>query len=297
MIRSHKPERLALLLVQRGAALVLFATLLLSGCASPPIAGYDALAKASQDIQSGSSTAYTNVEQRLRDFAIVTAPNAPLSPDTFTKLSVGKISFDISPELTFREQQMGVLVAYTTALQKLAGKDYNKDLDSSTKSLAGALAAIAPQAKAIVDIFATVVDELAKAAANRERKDALKKVMDRAQPAMEQLATLIASSNEKIAAYAEIMRDTYVRHANAWRPSYGTLARYEFDQKAADAIDGYSLISNQLTAVSNAAKKLPAAHAELRKSLDAPETPQEAIKDVFAEIQGMRGFYKGLESK
>lgn len=267
-------------------------------CTSVPVGRYQALRAASQDVLTKTSETYTKIEKRQRDFAVLTAPKADLTPNSFQP-TINGTSFDIAPELAYRENALRAIVSYTELLESLAGKDLNSDVDRSVQELGASLRGLGGDSaqQQIVGGFTTVIDGLARGLTDRKRREALATAMDRAQPAIETLSQLLQGSNKKIAVFVELMRSSYVRHANAARPPHGTWARYEFDLEIADIFEEAVHIEEALKSASTAIGKLPQAHREIRESLDQRERPLAALRELMGEAKQLKGFYKNLATQ
>ncbi len=270
----------------------------LTSCASIPVGRYQALRVASQDVLAKTSETYSRIERRQHDFVIMTEPNRPLTADSFRPMVQG-ISYDIAPELRYRESAIRVLVSYTDVLEALASKDFESDVDRSVQDLSSRLRALnnSPGFKEASNGFASVVDVVGRGTTNRMKKKALANTMDRAQPAVDKLCLLVQGSNNKITEFVNMMRDRYVAHANVARPAYGTAARYKSDMEVADIIEESVQITEALKSTSVAIGKLPQAHREIRESLDQKEQPLTALREMLAEAQRLQGFYKNLPNK
>lgn len=268
---------------------------LLASCSTVPVGRYQALRAAGQDVLEKTSETYARIEKRQRGFAVLTAPNQPLTVNSF-RPTVQGVSYDIAPELRYRENALGVLVSYASVLEALASQDFESGVDRSAQELASRLRALdnSPNAKEISNLFAAVVDSVGREITNRMRKKALATAMDMAQPAVDKLGLLIQGSNDKIAVFVGLMRDRYVAHANADRPAYGTAARYQFDLEVAEALEETAQIIEALKSTSTAVGKLPQAHREIRESLDRKDRPLMALREMLAETQRLQGFYKSL---
>lgn len=271
---------------------------LLASCTTVPVGRYQALRAAGQDVLEKTSETYARIEKRQRGFAVLTAPNQPLTANSF-RPTVQGASYDIAPELRYRENALGVLVSYASVLEALASKDFESGVDRSAQELASRLRALdsGPNAKEISNVFAAVVDSVGREVTNRMRKRALATAMDMAQPAVDKLCLLIQGSNDKITVFVGLMRDRYVAHANADRPAYGTAARYRFDLEIADVLEETGQIIEALKSTSTAVGQLPQAHREIRESLDHKERPLTALREMLAETRRLQGFYKSLPNK
>lgn len=128
---------------------VFIIVLLTVGCSSIPVGKFDVLAESSQGILNCTSETYTRIEKLQRNYVVERVPNAPLSRDTFHPVTIvnGQIeSFDLTPELDFREDALQVLVNYTLVLQAFAKRDFEGDVDKAAADFAGSVKSLAATA-------------------------------------------------------------------------------------------------------------------------------------------------------
>ncbi len=279
--------------VRRGATVLL--ALALVGCNALPSGRFQAFSAASEEISARTTDTYARIEKWQRDFVVLSAPDKPLSTDTFRPVVQG-VSFDIRPELQYREATLNVLVMYAKALESLVGKDYATDIDKSAQDLAASVRGLRSDGEnaAASNAFGAVADLLGTELTNWMRKRALEKAMDLGQPGVDTLTGLLRQSNVKIVRFTDEMRDRYIAHAQAARPAFGTWERYRFDVKVADALAEFGEIGQALQSANSALEQLPGAHREIRVSLESREHPLDALHQTIQEAQRLRGFYKSL---
>jgi hypothetical protein len=293
--KMHRYHRLKM---SYGFSLLLAATLLFS-CASIPVGKYEALNDSSRQILAGTTDTYTRIEKLQRYFAVVTAPNEPITADFF-KPEVDGQSFDITPELRFRETALEVMVKYTTFLSALSSKDYQSDVDKASQDLAGSLKNLVSSVSDTADaakasgIAATLVNVISKQVIEHRRADALRKAMDMAQDDITGLSNLIIGSNKKITDFVLLMQGRIIAHANAARPAYGSADRITFDSNIAVLLAEIADVNASLDSVSSAIAKIPGAHKEVRAALDKKPTTLEALQSLVQEAQRANKFYRNL---
>lgn len=272
------------------------------GCTTIPAGKFDVLAGSSQNILSGITETYTRIEKLQRSFAVEIAQDKPLTQDSFKPVIDGQ-SFDITPELHFREAALQVLVKYTLVLQSLAKRDFEGDVDRAALELSGSLKSLAATAapnKEIAQqasgILATVVNVIGREIVRKERLDALKTVMDSAQGDIEKLAKLIVGSNGKIKDVVNIMLGRIVAHKNHMRPSISNpIERAKFDTEVSLIIADVEDINNAIDGLSTAIAKIPPAHAEIRNALDEKTTGLNALPQLVEEAQRIGQFYRNVK--
>ena len=118
--------------------------------------------------------------------------------------------------------------------------------------------------------------------------------MDSSQEDLQTLTKLLTGSNTKIKGFIEEARKSIINHANAARPQYNTPLRYDYDKNIADQLQEIEEISASLDAINKGIEKIPAAHKEIRVSLDQKQNSIEALKGLVQEVQRVNKFYRSL---
>lgn len=267
---------------------------MLSGCASQLQAGrYQTFSSATERIHSSASETYSRIKIKQRDFTVFSAPNQAITVDTFKPLINGQ-NFDISEALNKRAAVLDVLASYGKALEAIASKDVGTDVDAAAQNLSASLRGVSEIDTVLTNAFATILDEAARSLTNSMRRDALKKAMTSAQPGIEKLSELIQKDNQRIGLFVQLIRDSYIKHANLSRPDYGTNERYKSDLEVATALEEFQQIQYSLTSSSKAVNSLPTAHRELLDSLDNQSSRLNSLSELVAEAKRLNGFYKNL---
>lgn len=285
----------------RTAAIFLI-TVLTAGCTGTvPVGQYDALAESSQTILSGTSETYTRIEILQRRFSVETAAGQTLDKNSFKPEIEGQ-SFDLGPELDFREAALQVLVKYSLVLQAFAKRDFQGEVDKASIELAGSLKSLAATAAPKEEnaaqasgILATVVDVVGREIVRQKRLEALRAVMDVAQPDLDKLATLITGSNEKIKNFVDIMRDRILAHRSAARPAPNNPMRFGYDMDAAFVIAEVDEINAALANLNTAVTQFPPAHAEVRAHLDNKPEGLQSLQQLVEEAQRVDKFYRTVK--
>jgi len=276
----------------------------LSGCASRiPIGKYELLKDSSESLYLHTIDTYSKIEQLQKRFAITTAPNSKINRNTFKPQIAGE-SYDLTPELRFREAALQVLVDYAAILQAFSSKDYMSQVDNATQHLAGSLNNLLETSKSmeavdgskISGILATLVNKISKQFIQQKKEEALKQVMHMAQPDIEQLSKLITESNAKIKIAVGIMLNRIMAHANSARPEYGTAERYEFDKEIANIITEVEGIESAIEVINAAISEFPQAHQEIRTELDKKQTTFKSLQILIQEANQAKRFYQHLKN-
>lgn len=279
---------------------VLVWTLGLSGCTSLPTGQYEVLKDSSHSLLESTKDTYARIEKLQRQFAVATAPDAPLTRDTFKPVIEGK-SFDLTPQLRFRESVIDTIDNYIALLYAISSKDYLSEVDKASEQLGASLKNLQDTAQTSgirtvpTGVFATLANTIGRQMGSHKRREALKAAMDQAQPELESLSHLLASSNEKIGVAVGIMLDEMIAHANASRPKYGTMERYRFDSDIANLIAEVEGIQSSLQAATSAINRLPEAHREARRLLDQKESNRDALMEFVKEANRVKQFYGSVQ--
>ena len=266
-----------------------------------PIAKFETLKESSESVLANTIDTYSRIEKLQRRFSIITAPDSEIDRNTFKPIIEGQ-SFDLTPELRFREAAFDVLVTYTVVLHSLSSKNYMAKVDKSSQQLAGSINNLIETSEEMkgVDaakasgIFATLVNTISREIVKQKRMNALKQVMDLAQDDLEKVSKLIVGSNVKIKSAVGIMLNRIIAHANVARPAYGTAERYPFDFQIAEIITGVEDIESSLETMNTAISKIPEAHKEIRNGLDKKQTSLQALQLLVKEAQRANKFYRNV---
>ena len=295
MLNSKQKSRRAIALVAIAVAY--------AGCSTAiPVGKYDTLKGSTESLAATTAETFLRIEKLQRRFTVVTAPDSPLTMTTF-RPTAGGISFDILPELRFRESALNVIVRYTSVLYALSSKDYAADVDRASQEFAAGVneftetiskrggdeTAIASGA------LATLVNVLGRQAISRQREDGLRIAMDTAQRSLNELCNLLAGSNARIGQAVDLMAARILAHANAVRPPYATAGRYQFDAGMAEFTAEISSIHASLAMMSRAVKHIPIAHREIREELASKPTTFDALQSLIQEVQRASKFYRSVE--
>lgn len=280
----------------------LFIVLLLVSCSARiPVGRYQLLQQSTSSLAVTTEDTYTRIEKLQRLFAITTAPDTTIDCDTFKSQIEGE-SFDLTPELRFREFALQVLFSYINVLHTLASTDYLEEVNITTQKLGGSLknflecaTTLTPaDVSASSGIFATLMNKLTRELINQNRKQALKQAMDLAQDDIDKLSKLISRSNLKIKTAVGIMLSRIIAHANATRPDYFSIDRVPFDMDIANLIAEVEEIELSLDTMSQAWSKIANAHRETRAALDKKQTSYESLQELIKEAERMNKFYRNL---
>ncbi len=275
----------------------------LVGCTAVPSGRFAAFADGTRSLATNSVTTYDGVVDLERTYMLyspTTSRDGKLDEQSFKPVIVDedgrKRDFDFKPRLEFRSAALDVLADYADALHAFATKDYQSDLDEATQSLGASVARVASEASGqdatkAAGILATAINGMGRVATEYLRRKTLRQAMDTAQPGVDKLAALIATDNASIVGAVHIMRRGIVRHANKLRPSTG-LSRVSFDAAIAALLQESDDTLAELDAMNATVTAVPAAHADIRRSLDEKMDALASLQQLIAEAKRLNKFHK-----
>ena len=95
--------------------------LLLAACATPPNKPFSDFDQATRKVQLSTGNTLERIQHNARLNAVLTAPNAPLNPDTFRLQTGSGASYDLAPALGQLQATLDTLALYARTLNGLAG--------------------------------------------------------------------------------------------------------------------------------------------------------------------------------
>jgi hypothetical protein len=181
----------------------------------------------------------------------------------------------------------------------LSSRDYQSEIDKASHSLAGSVKNLSDSAKidgginvsSIVGTFAEVVGGKI---VEYQRRETLRKIMDKTQESLQELSSLLVGSNQKIKTFVSLAQRQIIAHDNAIRPGYGTAERLVFDLKVADNLAEIEDIIKALDTISAAVSEIPKAHKEIRAELDKKPTTIDSLQKLVQEAQNASKLYRDL---
>ncbi|MCD5360534.1 MULTISPECIES: hypothetical protein [Chromobacterium] len=274
--------------------------LLLAACATPPNKPFSDFDQATRKVQLSTGNTLERIQHNARLNAVLTAPNAPLNPDTFRLQTGSGAGYDLAPALGQLQATLDTLALYARTLNGLAGdREAEARVDAAAQDLADSIQDLKRQGgnEDAAKILATAADALGRQLTAAQRQAALRKVMATAQPGLELLADNSHRALSMLPAYLTVIRDSLLRHANFSRPPYGSWQRYQFDLAIADRLRELERIEAALQASDQAIQGFPAANRQLLQNLDAPASSLQALRAFAAEARRLRDFYRELPDK
>jgi hypothetical protein len=266
----------------------------LSGCAQIPAGRFESFHTATSNILSNATDTYTRIEKlQGEELLIRVYSKQPLDATSFSAVH-GNESFAIGPQLQKREDALTVIEKYAAALSSLAGQNADA-IDKASQDLGGAVKSLEKSvggSNASAAALSTVVDEIARALTDRMRKNALKEVISKAEDPIEKIVEQFGSDQKDISDFVESSRIRVLAFANSARPKFGTLERYEFDQKIGSLLLEIEAILKALGANAVATKAIPAAHKDLAAGLDNEKLNLQSLRNLVSEGQRVKQFYR-----
>jgi len=288
---------------------ILISATLLFGCtrATTHIAAFSI---ASEDLAAQAIRGYevlneTTVQRKIAEVAA--DPTQLPDEDTFVGLLEGKES------LTIRIMALEYLKDYSVALGDLSTADVRSDIDRASKDLYGALVGLRDTFKeetgkdaGIEDedlaIIATAVDAIGTVIAEAKRRVAIKTIVIKADPAIQNVSTLL---RDEVPIFGEFIKANLSTIETEMVKSYQKRAeKLTFDQrvKYIQQIRKQHRITEEsgrfFNDLGTAAEMLGSTHAALRKAVEKNKftTPEliEHIGELVDFAKSLREFYKEL---
>jgi hypothetical protein len=246
---------------------------------------------------STTGDTYAHIVRLEQAFIVASMGDEKLTPDSFRPVVEGR-SFDLEPELAFRQAALGVLVKYLRVLEAFASSETDADVDKASLELGASIEGLMEAAgngggrgAQVSGILATGVDAIGREVMAGERVRALGRVMDASQKDIERLANLVVQSHAKLDRAIDVMIGQIVARANVVRPPPATLARDEFYAALASTLRGAKEARHALASTAEAAKQIPVAHAQIRQALHETRAPLDALKTLAHKAEQAGSFY------
>lgn len=279
---------------------------LLAGCAAQVQGSkFAAFKDSAETMNKGAEETYAGVQDlRARYVASMQAmhegypKNLQSYLDKDKKLSA--VDKGMGEGIALQKMALAALAHYAEVLHRLATTDYTTDLDAATlkfdASLQKLVAQQSPDAvqpmQAPLGLFATAVRMAAKAGIELERGKRLRLCMDQAKPALLNIISPFAEVQEGIALFTDnSAKPLYTNLYTSRKPGADGKDRV-VDAEVDALVSQYKAVKESLERLNTALSKIPAAHEELRRSLDDKATSLEGLTAFIAEVQGAMEFFK-----
>jgi len=224
-------------------------------------------------------------------------------------------------QLALRLNVLDQLGNYASALQQLAAADYGKDIDAAAKDLNGSLVGLRntfqkaagrnlPISDADIGIVATAVDAIGRGVVEAKRRSAIKTVITRADPAIQEASRLIATdlgASSELAGYVTAaiansrgsIQQAY--NLERGRPVSTFESRYAMLVRARQLYEAERAAPAFFGAVSDGAKTVGQAHAALRKAVEGDDFSSAEAGRLIGELEGyvksVQSFYKSVKPR
>ena len=265
--------------------------LLVSACAPTiPTAKYHALENSSQNLLKGTKETYNRIGDYQRHFMVVQLEKGDITKDSFKPLG-------LVPEMQFRKAALKVMVRYTEVLNSLAETNYGDEVDRASRKLSNSLSSLGPneKAKSASGILATIANTVGNMIVEKERGDALNDVMDKAQPALDDLAALLEGSNQKLKEAVKTMFSANLDVENGLRSPTQDYHRLMLDTHIAKEITEVEEIQSSLDSLIHGIGLIPRAHIEIRENPEPSSGAMDALKKLIQEGQQVNKFYQSVK--
>jgi hypothetical protein len=208
--------------------------------------------------------------------------------------------------LATRTKLLSALSDYATALSQLADKDFRKGIDKSSKDLAGALSDMKNTyekstgsnldlTNSDIYILSTVVDGVGSAYVEYKRRQAIKTIVVKADPAVQQVSQLLQKEFSEIGPVVQRELNTvetdFEKAYNSEATNMVFQSRIEALEKIQIAHDNANKAGAFYDCLGKAAGKMGETHALLKKSVEQNKWTSE---ELFFEVQELANWAKSV---
>jgi hypothetical protein len=223
----------------------------------------------------------------------------------------------IADTLKLRLRVLDQLTSYSAALQQLAAADVGAEIDSAAKDLNGSLVGLRDTFKkatskdlAITDagigIVSTAIDAIGKAVVEKKRRSALKETITMADPAVQQVTSLIAHDFGPATDLAIFVKQTIINTRGSVLVAYNLErsratfeARLVLLDRMRQLYEAESTVEPMFGAIGKGATAAGKAHAALKSAVDNKDFSSEEaavwIGELTTYAKSINEFYKSLE--
>jgi hypothetical protein len=221
--------------------------------------------------------------------------------------------------LTLRLRVIDQLGDYSSALQKLAEADFDKDIDAAAKDLNGALVGLRqtfknasgkdlPLSDADIGIIATAVNAIGKAVVETNRRTAIKTVIIRADPGVQNATVLIALDLGRDSELADFVKQSLRNTRGSVQQAYNLERnRLSFESRYSLLIRARQFYNAETTApaffaaVSEGARAVGKAHHALKTAVETDQFSSAEAAKFIGELEtyakSVQAFDKSLQPK
>ena len=292
-------------------AAILICTMVLAGCTTPTqqIATF---ASACNSIGSDSQKAYELLDDSIQKKAVY---DLALSPARIDGNSA--IFSEVMKErdrLAIRTKMLSELADYAQALQQLANKNFRAGIDASSKDLAGALKSLKDDyekepgkklslSDTDVYVLSTIVDAAGSAYVEWKRREDIKAIVQKADPAVQQVTALLTNEFRDIGANVGIqlndLETDYMKGFDNGANNLSFDARVQMLENIQVAHGNYLNSTNFYATLVTAAAKIGQTHATINNALHQNNWTSkklfDQVQDLAAWAKTVKLFYQSLK--
>lgn len=252
-------------------------------------------------------------------------PQKGPTDSTFQGMFTGNIGIPEGKEkadrLGLRLRVLDQLANYSSALQQLTEAEFAKDIDAAATDLNGSLVGLRdtykkasgkdiPISDADIGIIATAVNAIGKAVVEAKRRAAIKTVIVKVDPAVQNATGLLASDLGRESDLVSFVKEALSNSRGSVQQAYNlerARANSTFDTRYAMLVRARQLYDAEImtptffAAVSEGSTAAGKAHQALRKAVEADDFSSAEAAKLIGELEfyvkSVQAFYKSLKAK
>ena len=283
-----------------------------NGC-STPTQQISAFGAACGSIGSDAQKGYEIVDASIEKKNIYDIALNPTIVDSSSPIFSQKI-MDERDRLAQRTKMLGELTDYAQALQQLANKNFQTSIDSSSKDLSGALKSLNGDYKKAtgndsglsdndIYILSTVVDAAGSAYLEWKRREYIKAIVIKADPAVQKVTALLthefADISKVVGNQLNIVETDYEEAFKTESAGMPFEARVQMLQNIEVAHENYINDQKFYDSLAQAVAKIGVTHAKLKSSLEqnkwTSKEMYEQAQELVSWAKTVKSFYQSLK--
>jgi hypothetical protein len=298
----------------------------LTGCGSVSLNQVSQFGAASTELSNNAKKAFNLIDQVTIDrqlYSIAADPNQGPKDSSFNGLfkvaTNDPLAKQKAERLQVRIDALDALSTYSSALKKIIESNTSSDIDDAARDLNTSLIELrdtyesaSEQPSQIDDetigILSTAVNAIGKAIVEEKKRTAIKEIIIKTDPAIQQTANMIArdlGSNTDLAKYTyESIYNTRGSLQTAYnleRKSNNFEARYALLVKARELNTAENSVTDFFDSVSKGSKAIAKTHSAMKKAVEQDIFSSTEITKHLAELQkqakSVREFNKSLKEQ
>lgn len=302
---------------------ILMLLLSLGGCSTVSLTQVNQFSNASTELSDSAKKAFNLIDQVTVDrqlYSIAANPKEGPTDSSFNGLfkvaSNDPQSKAKAERLKIRLDALEALSSYSSALKKIVEADVGSDIDAASLELNTSLTELkdnyqkATNDKPKIDnetigLLATAVNAIGRAVVEEKKRTALKEIITKADPVVQQTAELISKdlgSGTDLADYAhESLSNTRGSIQSAYnreRQSNNFTARLDLLSRARDVNAAENSVGGFFDAVSKGSAAIGKTHSALKATVERDQFSSADISSALAELQkqakAVKEFQQGL---